>query len=78
MTQITFFQVCSVLIILSSSGYFYAFSTHLRDRIDTLVEGEEPVSEIYEGKERKPCHFSGGYLLAFRHPYPGSVTGHFR
>jgi hypothetical protein len=70
MTQITFFQVCSVLIILSSSGFLY--------RINTLVEGKQLDMNKYEGKERTPCHLPGGYLLAFRRPYPGSVTGEYR
>jgi hypothetical protein len=41
------------------------------DKVDTLVEAEDPVREIYQGKERTPCHLSGGYLLDFRCPYPG-------
>jgi hypothetical protein len=65
MSQISFFQVYSVLITLSLIGKLKYLPNSVDDETDTVVEYKSPFADFFPGKERMPCHLSGYYLMAF-------------
>ena len=60
MNQTLFFKVCSILLKVYSSVMFGYLNSGMDHHLQPLGMYKNLLLKIEEGKERTPCHLSGG------------------